>query len=705
MKRSTQKQTKIFFYFLIGIALPCLLLGYFALRGIQNDRALMEKQIQTEYQRTAQLVIEKIHDQISEVNRSCYECFKTIKESLDSSPIDSIVNLKNKNPLIEEIFYLQSNGTIRMPAANLLYLADQGDDSFQQPARASLNSELILKGQQFEFQQKDYESALKIYQQALTLKIAPQTKGEIISSIARVQKKMMHFKAAISAYKLISQDYQHITSSSGIQLGFAAQLELGTLYLTLKDTLSAIQTNLDAYNKLLTGVWKFEKSPYYFYADMLKNTLTDIFSHVALTTPFPSYKNIFLTLQDQESKLKMSTDRLLTFQERAGTWLRGKDSIDDHDYHHLMFSPENNLYWVTLFNQLPPAMSRSRIKWGILWDMNRLKAKILTEVIPKYLSLKNVSWQIVDREDQVILKSEGPHSQKIIAEMEFNENFPDWSLKLYQQDAGIFESLLISRRSIYFYMFLLIAGILISGFIFTIRNVTHELELAKMKSDFVSTISHEFKSPLTSIRQLAEMLQTGRVPSEERRQKYYDVILEQSEKLSLLIDNVLDFSRMEEGRKRFDFEVTEITLLLKNIISTFQHRIQQEGFELRFDIVEPLPLVSVDRLAITQAVNNLLDNAIKYSDKKKTIDIRTFIDNQELNISVQDYGIGIKKEDLEKIFDRFYRGGDEATRTSIKGSGLGLTLVKQIVAVHRGTVLVESKPGHGSIFTIKLPIT
>jgi signal transduction histidine kinase len=252
-------------------------------------------------------------------------------------------------------------------------------------------------------------------------------------------------------------------------------------------------------------------------------------------------------------------------------------------------------------------------------------------------------------------------------------------------------------------MFILLAGILIFGLTLTIRIVTHEFELGKMKSDFVSTVSHEFKSPLTSIRQLAEMLQTGRVPSDERRQRYYNVLLEQSERLSLLIDNILDFAKMEEGKKEFEFEMVDMGPLLEELISTIQQQVRHEGFTLQAEIDKDLPSIQVDRSAITQAITNLIDNAIKYSGEAKKIYVRGFTEDQHLVIAVQDFGVGIKTGEIDKVFERFYRGGDELTRT-VKGSGLGLTLVKQIVQTHHGSVLVESKPGSGSTFSIKLPI-
>jgi signal transduction histidine kinase len=339
---------------------------------------------------------------------------------------------------------------------------------------------------------------------------------------------------------------------------------------------------------------------------------------------------------------------------------------------------------------------------GLLLNADYLRDSLLRQVLQSNVYSGKTGWIVKGRDDKTILKSENSPSGSITVRTNFEGGFPPWSVELYQQNPDLFETF-FSRRGIYFYMFFLLAGILIFGLILTIRTVAHELELSKMKSDFVSTVSHEFKSPLSSIRQLAEMLQSGRVPSEERRQLYYDVLVEQSERLSLLIDNILDFAKIEEGRKEFNFEIIEIGPLLEEIVSIIQDRVRHKDFVIQVKMEKPLPSINADRAAITQAITNLIDNAIKYSGEAKNILVRAFAENQYLIITIKDFGVGIRKEEIDKVFERFYRGGDTLTRT-VKGSGLGLTLVKQIVEVHRGNVNVESEPGKGSTFSIRLPL-
>jgi two-component system phosphate regulon sensor histidine kinase PhoR len=203
---------------------------------------------------------------------------------------------------------------------------------------------------------------------------------------------------------------------------------------------------------------------------------------------------------------------------------------------------------------------------------------------------------------------------------------------------------------------------------------------------------------------MAEMLVRGRVPSPEKQQKYYNTILQQSERLSHLIDNILDFSKMEEGQKTFRFEKADITPVVGEIVELFRKHTAEQGFDISLSIPEPLPEVVFDREALEQAIHNLLDNACKYSGDSSSIKVQLLAKGNKAVISVRDYGIGIRKEDHEKIFSRFYRAGEELSQT-VKGSGIGLTIVKQIVDAHHGDITVESSPGKGSLFSIIIPVS
>ena len=350
-----------------------------------------------------------------------------------------------------------------------------------------------------------------------------------------------------------------------------------------------------------------------------------------------------------------------------------------------------------------PAGGTSTETWGIIINAEWLRENALRPALLDNFPPGDMTWAVTGNDGAAMMSSENPPASPVTFRTNFVSDTPDWTLEFHQPPPRLIRTFLLSRRGLYFFVFLLIAGILVFGLALTIRSVSHELELARMKSDFVSTVSHEFKSPLTSIRQLAEMLQSGRVPSEERRKQYYDVLLEQSERLALLTDNILSLARIEEGRAGFAFEATDVSALLTKIVSSFQERVRHEGFDIELQVKGRIPLVALDRTALSQAITNLIDNAIKYSGESRKIAVSASVEEQFVVIAVQDFGVGIKKEDIDRVFERFFRGGDELTRT-VKGSGLGLTLVKEIVEAHRGKVQVESEPGKGSLFSIRLPL-
>jgi signal transduction histidine kinase len=245
---------------------------------------------------------------------------------------------------------------------------------------------------------------------------------------------------------------------------------------------------------------------------------------------------------------------------------------------------------------------------------------------------------------------------------------------------------------------LLLAG----GLILTHRNVAKEMALARLKSDFVSNVSHELRTPLSLIRLYAETLEMGRISSPEKYQEYYGIIRKESERLTALINNILDFSRIEAGRKEYDFRETDLRELVHNTLESYRYQIEQNGFTYEEKIGEVPPL-RIDREAMARSLVNLVNNSLKYSQDRKYIGVNLYRDNGSVKLEVVDHGIGIPPEEQAKIFEKFYRVGDPLVHNT-KGSGLGLSLVRHIAQAHGGDVSVESAPGRGSRFIISLPV-
>ena len=242
-----------------------------------------------------------------------------------------------------------------------------------------------------------------------------------------------------------------------------------------------------------------------------------------------------------------------------------------------------------------------------------------------------------------------------------------------------------------------------AGMILTYRNVSRELALAKLKSDFVSNVSHELRTPLALIRLYAETLEMGRVAGHGKQQEYYEIIRKESERLTSLINNILDFSRIESGKKEYTFRETNVADLVRSTLESYRFEIEQNGFEFEQKIDNDVPPLWVDREAIARSLLNLVNNAVKYSSNEKYLAVRLYRHSNGVNLEVVDHGIGIPAREHLKIFEKFYRVGDPLVHNT-KGSGLGLSLVRHIVKAHGGDVAVESAPGKGSRFIITLPL-
>jgi signal transduction histidine kinase len=284
----------------------------------------------------------------------------------------------------------------------------------------------------------------------------------------------------------------------------------------------------------------------------------------------------------------------------------------------------------------------------------------------------------------------------------FDELFQEmvWSIKY----PGITIADISAKFLRYNYTILGALSVLMLGGIFlTYRNISREMNLARLKSDFVANVSHELRTPLALIRLYAETLELGRLTNKEKYQEYFRIIREESERLTALINNILDFSRIEAGRKEYEFKETDLPQLVRSTLDSYRFQIEQNGFKFEENIADNIPPVHVDREAIARSLLNLVNNALKYSKDQKFIGVNLYRSNGSVKLEVQDHGIGIPADEHDKIFEKFYRCGDPLVH-NIKGSGLGLALVRHIVRAHGGEVQVESAPEKGSKFTIRLPL-
>jgi signal transduction histidine kinase len=222
-----------------------------------------------------------------------------------------------------------------------------------------------------------------------------------------------------------------------------------------------------------------------------------------------------------------------------------------------------------------------------------------------------------------------------------------------------------------------------------------------MQSEFVSAVSHEFRSPLTSMRQLSEMLLLGRVPQEGRREIYYQTLVRETSRLQRLVEALLNFGRMEAGARQYHFEELDAAHLVYRVVSEFEPQLATVGRHIELQGTEQGCRIEADPEAMSVALRNLVDNALKYSWDKPAVWVEWGKENERVAIRVRDRGAGIAPAEMKAIFRKFVRGS-AAAAGNVKGSGVGLAMVRHIVAAHGGEIVVESEPGEGSTFTMLL---
>jgi len=279
-----------------------------------------------------------------------------------------------------------------------------------------------------------------------------------------------------------------------------------------------------------------------------------------------------------------------------------------------------------------------------------------------------------------------------------------WLFKNYeigiQLNGDPIEKMVNDRTRTNIIMILVMDLILLLGAWFVYRNVKSHIRLAQIRSEFVSNVSHEIKTPLALINMYSETLEMGRVPTEEKIQEYVRVINKEANRLSRMVNKILNFAKIEKGKRKYNFVKTDLNEIVDQIVSTYQHHFKNKGFEYEVNLTNNLPQINIDTEAIIDSINNLIDNAIKYSGDKKFITITTGTEKNKVFVAIKDSGIGIKKKEQKHIFEKFYRVTEGNLALQAKGSGIGLNIVKHIMDAHNGHVDIESEFGSGSVFRL-----
>jgi len=320
----------------------------------------------------------------------------------------------------------------------------------------------------------------------------------------------------------------------------------------------------------------------------------------------------------------------------------------------------------------------------------------------EFLNQAGLAYRIVDQAGQYVC---GVYSPKVkpLLKTTVGKYLPDWQISVYVENPKVYENAAKKQIALYIWAGILVIVLILASGGFAGQAVGRQMKLNRLKNDFIATVSHELKTPLASMRVLVDTLLEGNYKDQKQATEYLQLTAKENERLSRLIDNFLTFSRMERNKQAFEIVKTAPAAIAHAAADAVKTKFDKPQCEFKVNIRESLPDVLADQDAMATVLVNLLDNAYKYSDDEKHIELGVYSDDGSVCFRVSDNGIGLSPRAIKKIFKRFYQVDRSLSRRA-EGCGLGLSIAMFIVDAHKGSISVDSIPGERSTFTVRLPV-
>ncbi len=627
--------------FVVVIVVPATALAWLGWRLLQQDRALEGQRLQERLEHAADIVAAAIERRLSEIA----DQLPALAASLPAGFADDVL-----------IVRFGPHGVEAFPSGHLLY------HPFV-PAAQEPSSSVFEAGEAIEFQQQDYAKAAGLFRELARSK-DPLVRAGALVRLGRNLRKNHQHQEALAVYEEMERLGAVPVGDAPAEL-LARQARCTVLAELKRPELQPAAAAL--YADLQRGRWALDRASYQFHSQEARRWLpadpgaqADPQDALALAAAVE-----WLAEQWREMRRQEASSR-----GRRSLWTGSRSIL---------------LVWRGSSQNLVALVAgpgHLESQWGSAWKG------------------QGVALALTDADGHSVLgKSAIGQPQAVRAAAD--TGLP-WTLRVASANPGADFAQLAGRRR------LLLAGLAMVGFLVLVgsyliaRAVTRELAVARLQSDFVSAVSHEFRSPLTSMRHLTELLADGAVAGEERRRRYYQVLARETERLHRLVESLLNFGRMEAGAVQYRLEPLDPAVLVEDVVAEFQAEVAGDSHRIELHAPRSAARVRADPEALGRALWNLLDNAVKYSPGSATIRVELASEAERVAIRVGDQGVGIPAAEQAEIFNKFVRGA--ASRASgIKGTGIGLAMVRHIVQAHGGEVRLESQPGRGSTFTILLP--
>ncbi|MFH0989686.1 MAG: ATP-binding protein [bacterium] len=691
--------------FVIAVLFPCMFLGYLGLKSIKQEKQWQQQLLLENLKRSLSLAVDHIESAFDDQIRASFRQLSSPRQ-LTASHITSLRNFSTQSSLVQGVFFLDNNLRVVFPKT----FRDAGVDEMKDWSTLRLQeSEYLRAGDLFEVRGK-LDEALIEYQRGFSSRLSKPLQGAFLSRIARCQFKKNDYGNARKTYqRIIDEDYNQFYGE-GVPYVLVAHLQL--LEIVEKNSSSAAMGNelLNFYKMLVERYDRCERAQYAFCLNQVKSRLArqqHSFSQsqqAALDSIVALEKEIGYEQRFREMLLATIVPKIRQDLDSRGEGNSRFSDLREKNEIRYFSAKFDSALWTTAVRANDDEQSFIRFV-GFRMRQNALTEAALS-VLKKSQPGEDVRIALIDAANSILAPSELATASVVLTQpfTRFEQLASGTKLALVARGEDPLEA--ISSKSLLIYYVLLGSVIVLIGLgiVFILRDISREGRIAVMKSEFIANVSHEIKTPIATIRTLAENLNEGWVTGQEQQQEYFHLIEREAERLTHLVENILDFSRIDRAKKTYRTEVISIRDATKKAIDRFRLLVDGQGVVIKENIESNLPPCNLDVEAYEQALLNLLDNAVKYSRDEKVVEVSASLQEDSIVVTVTDHGIGISKKDSERIFDKFFRSPLPDGR-KIPGSGIGLTLVKETIEAHGGTIKVESEVGKGSTFTLSFPLS
>ncbi|MBU2446772.1 MAG: HAMP domain-containing histidine kinase [Bacteroidetes bacterium] len=691
--------------FVIAVLFPCLFLGYLGLKSIKQEKQWQQQLVRENLERSLSLTIDQIESAFDDQIRASLRQLLPPPQ-LTAAYITSLRKLKTQSSLVHDVFLLDKELRLVFPKT---FRNGEGAEIKNMSTLRLQESEYLHAGDLLEVLGK-LDEALNEYQKSFSSRLTESVQAAILSRIARCQFKKSDYENARRTYQRIINEDNNQFYGEGMPYVLVAHLQLLEIAETKNLSSDVISQLLDFYRMLVEQSDKLEHAQYSFCLDRVQSRMQS--QQQFLSQSQRATLDSIVRLEKENENEQVFRDFLQINvlpgikQEIKSKWSGGSRFNNSDERKDILYisGQADSAAWaigvrVNDDSKSPIRFIGVRIRREAFTDAALL---VLKESPPH----EEVRIALLDTAERILFPA-GLSSATIVLKKPFSrfeELASGTKLALVAMGENPLEA--ISSRSLIIYYVLLgsVIVLIALGIVFILRDISREEQISVMKSEFISNVSHEIKTPIATIRTLAENLNEGWVTGEEKQREYFHLIEREAERLTHLVENILDFSRIERAKKTYRMETTSIGDATKKAIERFRLLVDGHGVLIKENIENDLPLFMLDSEAYEQVLLNLLDNAVKYSRDDKVIEVSARRQNDLIIIEVSDHGIGISKKDSEKIFEKFFRSPIPDGR-KIPGSGIGLTLVKEIIKAHGGTIEVESEIGSGSTFKLSFPLS